>query len=454
MYRYKEGSTVRKYDQLVLNIKNKIESGEYNAGMKIPSIRHLAAQYAVSKSTVIKALDTLEREHLLYAVERSGYFVVKTNQSSVKKGSTWIDFASSAPDPIVFPYVDFQHCINQAIDLYQNDLFIYGTTNGLPSLLPIISKRLTDYQVFASPEQIVMTSGIQLALSILSTIPFPNGKQTILVEQPGYHLFLQYLEKNQLPVRGIQRTEKGLDLQELERIFREEDIRFFYTMPRFQNPLGTSLSKQEKIAIAALAEAYDVYIVEDDYLADLEFDTKRDPIYSYDQAGKVIYLKSFSKIIFPGLRTGAVILPNELIGPFSEHKRLIDIDSSMLSQAALEIYLKSGMFERHRERMQATYRARSKQLVACLKNDQGAYELGEEEPATHTHVRVDRSIPMNQLIQQLKKASVMVQPIDRHFISTYQKEPILQLNIWHVKEEEIARGVDLLKSSLQQITRY
>ncbi|MGN7858037.1 aminotransferase-like domain-containing protein [Bacillus sp. RM3] len=445
---------MRKYDQLVLNIKNKIESGEYNAGMKISSIRHLAAQYAVSKSTVIKALDTLEREHLLYSVERSGYFVVKTNQSAVQKGSTWIDFASSAPDPIVFPYVDFQHCINQAIDLYQNDLFIYGTTNGLPSLLPIISKRLTDYQVFASPEQIVMTSGIQLALSILSTIPFPNGKQTILVEQPGYHLFLQYLEKNQLPVRGIQRTEKGLDLQELERIFREEDIRFFYTMPRFQNPLGTSLSKQEKIAIAALAEAYDVYIVEDDYLADLEFDTKRDPIYSYDQAGKAIYLKSFSKIIFPGLRTGAVVLPNELIGPFSEHKRLIDIDSSMLSQAALEIYLKSGMFERHRERMQATYRARSKQLVACLKNDQGAYELGEEEPATHTHVRVDRSIPMNQLIQQLKKASVMVQPIDRHFISTYQKEPILQLNIWHVKEEEIARGVDLLKSSLQQITRY
>ena len=445
---------MRKYDQLVLNVKEKIESGEYNAGMKIPSIRHLAAQYAVSKSTVIKALDTLEREHLLYSVERSGYFVVKTNQSAVQKGSTSIDFASSAPDPIVFPYVDFQHCINQAIDLYQNDLFIYGTTNGLPSLLPVISNRLTDYQVFASPEQIVMTSGIQLALSILSTIPFPNGKQTILVEQPGYHLFLQYLEKNQLPVRGIQRTDKGLDLQELERIFKEEDIRFFYTMPRFQNPLGTSLSKQEKIAIAALAEAYDVYIVEDDYLADLEFDTKRDPIYSYDQAGKVIYLKSFSKIIFPGLRTGAVVLPNELIGPFSEHKRLIDIDSSMLSQAALEIYLKSGMFERHRERMQATYRARSKQLVACLKNDQGAYELGEEEPATHTHVRVDRSIPMNQLIQQLKKASVMVQSIDRHFISTYQKEPILQLNIWHVKEEEIARGVDLLKSSLQQITRY
>ncbi|OYN67549.1 aminotransferase-like domain-containing protein [Bacillus safensis] len=445
---------MRKYDQLVLSLKRKMDSGEYSAGMKIPSIRHLAAQYAVSKSTVIKALDTLEREHLLYSVERSGYYVVKTKQPAGKQDGAWIDFASSAPDPVVFPYVDFQHCINQAIDLYQNDLFIYGTANGLPSLLPVISKRLMDYQVFAHPEQIVMTSGIQLALSILSTIPFPNGRQTILVEQPGYHLYLQYLEKNQLPVRGIQRTEKGIDLIELERIFREEEIRFFYTMPRFQNPLGTSLSKREKRAIASLAEKYDVYIVEDDYIADLEFDTKRDPIYSYDQAGKVIYLKSFSKIIFPGLRTGAVVLPEELIRPFSEHKRLIDIDSSMLSQAALEIYLKSGMFERHRDRMRETYRNRSKQLVASLKNDQSAYQLGEQEPATHTHVRVDRSIPMNQLIQQLKKASVSIQPIDRYYLSAYQKEPILQLNIWQVKEEQITRGVDLLETVFQQSTRY
>lgn len=126
----------------------------------------------------------------------------------------------------------------------------------------------------------------------------------------------------------------------------------------------------------------------------------------------------------------------------------------MLSQAALEIYLKSGMFERHRDRMQTTYRNRSKQLVTCLKSDQIAYQLGEEEPATHTHVRLDRSIPMNQLIQQLKKASVSIQSIDRHYLSTYQKDPILQLNIWHVKEEQMTRGVDLLKTAFQQIGRY
>jgi len=104
--------------------------------------------------------------------------------------------------------------------------------------------------------------------------------------------------------------------------------------------------------------------------------------------------------------------------------------------------------------MQATYRNRSKQLVASLKNDQSAYVLGKQEPATHTHLRVDRSIPMNQLIQQLKKASVSIQPIDRYYLSAYQKDPILQLNIWQVKEEQITRGVDLLKTVFQQSTRY
>ena len=112
------------------------------------------------------------------------------------------------------------------------------------------------------------------------------------------------------------------------------------------------------------------------------------------------------------------------------------------------------MFERHRDRMRASYRNRSKQLVASLKNDQGAYQLGEQEPATHTHVRVDRSISMNQLIQKLKKASVSIQPIDRHYLQSYQKDPILQLNIWQVKEEQITRGVDLLKTVFQQSTRY
>ncbi len=121
-------------------------------------------------------------------------------------------------------------------------------------------------------------------------------------------------------------------------------------MPRFHNPLGSSLTEWQKRELVRLAEAYDVYLVEDDFLGDLEDNQKADPLYAYDLSFRVIYLKSFSKMIFPGLRVGAAVLPDSLAPVFHTYKKLSDIDCSMISQAALEVYIKSGMFKRHKEK--------------------------------------------------------------------------------------------------------
>ena len=136
-------------------------------------------------------------------------------------------------------------------------------------------------------------------------------------------------------------------------------------MPRFHNPLGSSYSEQTKKAIAQLAKRYDVYIVEDDYLADLENDMKSDPIFTYAST-HVVYLKSYSKILFPGLRVGAAVLPTDLTPMFSNYKKLSDIDSSMLSQAALEIYIQSGMFERRKRKIRDSYSRRLMHLNKSL----------------------------------------------------------------------------------------
>lgn len=110
-----------------------------------------------------------------------------------------------------------------------------------------------------------------------------------------------------------------------------------------------------------------MFIVEDDYLADLERDGKANLMYSYDDSSHVIYLKSYSKIIFPGLRVGVAVIPNGLTEIFFTYKKLLDIDSSMISQAALEVYIKSGMFDRHKQRIRTSYYERSKRLAASLK---------------------------------------------------------------------------------------
>ncbi|HDK7156385.1 TPA: PLP-dependent aminotransferase family protein [Clostridium botulinum] len=435
-----------KYLEILNHVESLIQEGEYKDGDKLPSIRDFTKIYSCNKSTIIKALEELERQHRIYSIPKSGYYVVKRKNPTNGGKELLLDFASSAPDPQVFPYLDFQHCINEAIDIYKNELFIYGTPKGLPSLIDVIQKHLANYQVFANKDNIFITSGVQQALAILTTLTFPNKKETILIEQPSYHLFIDYLETHNVPVLGIKRTDKGIDLNELERLFKRESIKFFYTMPRFHNPLGTSYSQSEKKAIVKLAQKYDVFIVEDDYLADLEEDPKADPLYAYDDFSYVIYLKSYSKIIFPGLRIGVAVIPNAILEGFGKYKRLIDVDSSMLSQGALEIYIKSGMFQRHKQKIKASYSLRSKCLASILRKQ---YEIYSDvfqynpikNPCIHTYITLDEKINRERLIDRLKDKSIMVATEDGHYLSTFPREKILKLNVTNVREDYIEKGL-------------
>ncbi len=133
---------MHKYVALMNELEDMIEDKSFQEGDRLPSIRELSVRFKVSKSTVIRAFSELERQHLIYSVPKSGYYVVKKTNQRPNPGKAVIDFSASAPDPDVFPYIDFQHCINKAIDTYKNDLFIYGTPKGLPSLIEAIQKSL------------------------------------------------------------------------------------------------------------------------------------------------------------------------------------------------------------------------------------------------------------------------------------------------------------------------
>ncbi len=448
-----------KYLAVSNEIENMIKSGRYKEGERIPSIRSLTQNYNCNKSTVISALNELERRHIVYSLPKSGYYVVMKKPNLNKDKKLILNFSSSAPDPEVFPYLDFQHCINQAIDIYKNDLFIYGTPKGLSSLIDVIQKQLANYQVFTNKKNIFITSGVQQALSILASIPFPNNKETILIEQPGYHLFIDYLETHKIPVVGIERTSEGIDMLELERIFKSGNIKFFYTMPRYHNPLGTSYSQEEKKKILELAKKYDVYIVEDDYLADFEQNLKADPVFSYDNFSHVIYLKSYSKIIFPGLRIGIAVIPESIIERFSKYKSVLDIDSSMLSQAALEIYIKSGMFERHKEKIKASYLLRAKSLTSLLeKKIDTCNHIYKYSPlkniCVHTYIELNKKISCEKLINRLKKKSIIVDTADSNYLDSFPiKKSILKINVSNVAEDYIDEGITEIIQEVEYLSR-
>lgn len=444
-------SLLRKYIEIVADLEERILGGEIKPGQRLPSIRQLSETYQCSKSTIIRGFADLKRRHLIYSIPQSGYYAVgRKDPASIEDSKPFVDFSSAAPDPSVFPYLDFQHCINKAVDTYQDDLFRYGTAQGLPTLLRLLQKQLQSYQVFTDVQHLCITSGVQQALAILGLMSFPNHKQKVLVEQPTYHLLIQLLELHHIPTLTIKRTASGIDFQELERLFQQESIKFFYTMPRFHNPLGTSYSQKEKKQIAYLAQKYDVYIIEDDYLADLEHDTKADPIHTYAHS-HVIYLKSYSKILFPGLRVGVAVIPAPLQEAFYAYKKLMDIDSSMLSQAALEIYVKSGMFDRHREKIRLSYTGKMEQVNKVFRKWQQHQGVVEAplNGGVHTYIKTRARMSETNVKTNLLKRGIIIDTMDRYYMKFSEKELLWRINVSYVEETRIEKALGEVAEVLQ-----
>ena len=250
----------------------------------------------------IRGYKELEIMNMIYSVSKSGHYIAKSKRIKENKDKQ-INFMSSIPDNSVIPYTELKLCINKAIDTYKDAMFSYAVSpQGTQSLRQVLSKQLQNSQIFTKVDNIFITSGVQQILDILSRMPFPGGKKNVLVEQPTYTGILNILKLNNVNILGIKRNQDGIDFNNLETIFKYGNVKFFYVMPRLQNPSGYSYNKNGKKKIADLAARYNVYIVEDDYLGELEINTKADPLYCFDQFEKVIYIKTYSKTIMQGLR--------------------------------------------------------------------------------------------------------------------------------------------------------
>lgn len=347
-----------KYQAVVSFLKKGIESGKFPTGSRLPSIRQLSQDFHCSKDTIQRALLELRHEQYLYAKPQSGYYVLEQGQHQ--------DLEIEVTDEHASAYDDFRLCVNETLIGRENYLFnYYDNQEGLEELRQSVHQLLFDQALYCKPDQLVLTSGTQQALFILSQINFPSQGEEILVEQPTYHRMNRLLVAQGLAYQTIERRIDGINLEELEKQFKSGKIKFFYTIPRFHYPLGHSYSDQEKKAILDLANQYGVYIVEDDYLGDL--DPRKGQTFHYlDTEDRVIYIKSFSTSLFPALRITALILPNALKETFVSYKNILDYDSNLIMQKALSLYIDSQLFEKNRLArltLQENYQAQIKEVL-------------------------------------------------------------------------------------------
>ena len=208
-----------KYQEIIHVLKKAIQNGELVTGQKIPSVRQLASQFSCSKDTVQRALLDLTYQHFLYAKPQSGYYVLEQEPDQHE------DLPLKLEKDRNQAFEDFRTCINETLIGRENYLFNnFSDQAGLPEVRQSIQGLLKEESIYTTADQIVLTSGTQQALNILSQIDFPNKKSQILIEQPTYHRMNQLLDSQQLAYRTIQRNLTGIDLEELEEIFKSGHI--------------------------------------------------------------------------------------------------------------------------------------------------------------------------------------------------------------------------------------
>jgi len=439
-----------KYLRVIEYVNSLIVNSLLKPGDRLPSIREISQTLRCNKATVIRAYHELEMQHKIYVIPKSGYYLVEQQINRCQHSNVPIDFKTTVPDQKLLPYKEFNHCINKAIEIYKQDLFTYGEAEGLLSLRKVLVEFFWEQQLAVPLEGIFITAGAQQALSFLTQMQFPNNRPNILIEQPSYGVMQRLVKLNGGSMIGIKRTLQGIDLGEVEEKFKNSQVKFFYVISRYHNPLGTSLSEKTKKAIAYFAAKYDVYIVEDDYLGDLAIGGKSLPIYYYDTSGHVIYLRSFSKSFMPGIRLGASLLPTALRKTFLDYKRCYDLNTSVLAQGALEIFLTSGMYKNHLRKIKSEYQKKMTYATAILERaDIPGMEYSKPTTGFFLWLTLPPQVKADILSKRLIQNKIIISTASEHYLNEYSDDNGIRLCLAPLSKQEIVNGIGALVSEIK-----
>lgn len=442
------------YKQIAEALERQVIAGN-QGGQKLPSIRELCLRYGCSKTTAVKAYDTLKNKHIVYSVPQSGYYVVEHSLRNEESNPAVIDFSTGNPLIGAAHIPDLKHCLDRAVDL-SNNYSMRRDLHGTESLRNLLPRYLETFQVFTAVQNVFITLGIQQVLYLLAHMPFPGGKDTVLIEQPTYRFFIASLHDSRTPVLGIKRTRGGLDLDELEALFKTQKIKFFYTVPRNHNPLGTDYPAAQRRSIAELAAKYNVYIVEDDYFGDVCTDSRYDPIYAYGDHQHHIYLKSFSKVI-PWLRIGLAVIPTALLPVFEKqmwHSYYQSyFSASLVSQATLDMYIRSHLLEKHVAAIGKELELRLVALHTCLKDLQ---QYGITTPGLtsgfYTYISLPHTVDEVRLEHSLRTHGVLVSRGAPFYLNRSFYEKGIRISISRTCAAAIQKGCEIIETVIKEFT--
>jgi GntR family transcriptional regulator/MocR family aminotransferase len=468
------GSDVPLYEQVRSQIAQRIATGELAPGTRLPATRELARELSVNRATIASAYETLSTDGLVRSHVGQGTFVLEAEPHRTKT-PFWpfsrameaasrqllpttpptehpdpIDFASLIPDQELFPVEPFRETIDTVLRRRGKELLQYGPVAGYPPLRHYIAEWLNERSVDVTAEHVLIVNGSQQGLDLVFRA-LVNPGDSVAVESPTYTVVLAVLAHYQARVLGISMTDRGMDLEALESALTRGSVRLIYTMPTFQNPTGLTMDIETRRSLLRLAGRHGVPIIEDDFDSELRFHGQAlPPIKALDTEGIVLYLGTFSKGLFPGLRLGWIVAPPELVRTLSRAKMFADYHTSPLLQAAVLEFCQRGHYQEHLAHLARVNREKSRVLVGAL-NRYFPSEVSWTEPegGYAFWISLPERISSERLLSRGAREGVLFTPGGQFFTGN-EGDRFLRLSISRVPTNRIEEGVRRLASLIEQ----
>ncbi|MBC7908343.1 MAG: PLP-dependent aminotransferase family protein [Rhodospirillaceae bacterium] len=365
--------------QLALALREAILAGQLAAGTRLPSTRRLASQLGLGRNTVLAAFEHLLAEGFIEARQGSGTVVAALPPVSPPaprperplsaraallttiegpRGRRWGQFlAPGVPDLDQFPFAEWSRLLARRWRRPGRDLLVPDNAAGHPPLRHAIAQWLGRTRAIrCTAEQVMIVSGSQQALDLAARVLLDPGDQA-MVEDPGYNGLKGVLRAAGAQVAPVPVDDQGFDAALGETLWPQ--ARLAWVTPSHQFPTGVTMPLARRLALVEWARRRQGWIIEDDY--DGEFRHAGPPLAALqglDRDHRTIHLGTFSKSMFPGLRLGWLVLPEDLVAPFTAARQLADMAPPSLTQAAMADFMADGLFAQHLKRMRALYAAR------------------------------------------------------------------------------------------------
>jgi GntR family transcriptional regulator / MocR family aminotransferase len=476
------------YQQLYANLRAAILSGELKSGMQMPSTRVLASELNVSRNTILNAYRQLLAEGYLESLAGSGTYVARMLPDSLLTSSAddipansrqpeqrrpqFSDtvrmqlavsqlsadspgsgskvprpFRSEMPALDAFPYALWTRLVVRQARHMPSSAFAYQDWAGYRPLREAIAAHVAvSRQIHCTPEQIIIMPGSQGALNLVAQL-LVNAGDAVWVEDPGYLGARGALLGVGARIIPVPVDDEGLIVD--AGIARAPQARLVYLTPSHQFPLGMTMSLARRLALLDWAKQVGAYLIEDDYDSEYRFVGRPlAALQGLDDAERVIYIGTFSKVLFPALRLGYLILPPPLVEAFLAGRYFIDIHPPVLEQAVLTEFMAEGHFIRHLRRMRTVYAERRAALLDAV--SELPLEIHSPEAGIHCIGWLPNGMEVLSLVRLAAAHDLDLTPLSNFSIEPLPRQGLL-LGYGGFSVQEIRAGMHRLAAAMRFI---